>query len=76
MEENNFKKLEEEMEAKFSDSTDKVKANVNGQRGFWTLLGDLFELYIPKVFGAIIGGTSYNSSLMDKKSSDTKESEH
>lgn len=62
MEENNFKKLEREAEEKFEESSDAIKNNVTGQRNFWSLLGDLIDLYIPNVISTLIGGEKKNSS--------------
>ena len=60
---NNFKLLEAEMESKFEDSSEAIKKNVNDQRGVWSLIGDLFELYIPRIFSAFIGSNiSMNGS--------------
>ena len=68
---NNFKLLEEEMEAKFEDASDAIKKNVYSRKDIWTLLGDLFELYIPRIFNTIIGGTiSFNS---ESKKSEKKD---
>ena len=52
---NNFKLLEAEMESKFEDSSEAIKKNINDQRGVWSLIGDLFELYIPRIFSALVG---------------------
>ena len=54
---NNFKLLEEEMEAKFENASEAIKKNVYSRKDLWTLLGDLFDLYIPRIFSTIIGGS-------------------
>lgn len=68
MEENNFKKLAKEAEEKFEDSSEAIKKNVTGQRNFWSLLGDLIDLYIPNVINTLIGGEKKNpsSGIIDK----------
>jgi hypothetical protein len=65
MKKSNFEELEAEMEAKFANSADKIKANVNGQRSFWAIGGELVELYLTKIIGALIGsdGTSTNTNI-------------
>lgn len=60
MEKNNFQKLEELMEAEYAKSSDSIKHNVTSRKGSWDLIGDLFELYIPKIFSTLIGS---NESL-------------
>ena len=62
MEENNFEKLVKEAEEKFDKSSELIKSNVNGQRNFWTLIGDLIVLYIPNVFSTLLGGEKKNLS--------------
>ena len=66
---NNFKLLEEEMEARFEKSAESIKKNVNDQRNLWSLIGDLFDLYIPKIFNTIIGSNvSLGSGFLKNKS--------
>lgn len=60
---NNFKKLAEENERKFSKSAEVVKKNVTGQRNIWNLIGDLIDLYIPNVFSALVGGKAPANSI-------------
>jgi len=63
MEKNNFRRLEEEMEQQFEKSSDKIKNNVVKRKGMWDLIGDLFELYIPKIFSTIVGSSALSNKL-------------
>ena len=51
-----FGLYQEDMEAQFSKSSDAIKRNVKSRRDLWTLLGDIIELYVPKVVSTILGG--------------------
>ncbi len=64
MEKNNFQKLEELNEAKFAESADAIKNNVSSRKGSWSLIGDLIELYVPRIFSTLIGS---NESLTKNK---------
>ncbi len=55
------------MEKKFEASSKAIKKNVNSRRDVWALIGDLFELYIPKIFSTLIGSASFTSRSQDKK---------
>lgn len=57
MKKNNFQLLEEEMEKKFEKSSHRIKKNVVDRKGIWDLIGDLFELYIPRIFSTIVGSS-------------------
>ena len=63
MEKNNFRRLEKEMEEQYEKSSDKIKKNVVKRKGTWDLIGDLFELYIPKIFSTIIGSSALSNRL-------------
>ncbi len=63
MEQNNFKRLEEEMEQQYEKSSDKIKNNVVRRKGMWDLIGDLFELYIPRIFSTIVGSSALSNKL-------------
>ncbi len=53
---NVFEKLQEENEVGFKDVSDVVKEHVSHLRGFWALIGDVIDLYLPKVVGTLLGG--------------------
>ncbi len=59
MEKNSFQELQLENEAKFAKASTEVKRNVRERRDIWSLIGDLFELYIPRFFSALIGSNEY-----------------
>jgi len=63
MEKNNFQRLEEEMEQKFEKSSKKIKNNVVKRKGMWDLIGDLFDLYIPRIFSTIVGSSSLSTGI-------------
>ena len=58
MSKNNFEQLEEQMEAKYQNASNAIKQNVESRKGSWDLIGDLFELYIPKIFSTLIGSNA------------------
>lgn len=66
MEKNNWKELEKNEISKleksgFDESSNRIKNEIEGNIGVFKFLGDLFELFIPKIFDSIInalGGTS------------------
>jgi len=63
MEKNNFRRLEKEMEEQYEKSSDKIKKNVVKRKGTWDLIGDLFELYIPRIFSTIVGSSALSKRL-------------
>ena len=46
------------MEAKYQNASNAIKQNVESRKGSWDLIGDLFELYIPKIFSTLIGSNA------------------
>lgn len=63
MKKNNFQLLEEEMEKKFENASHRIKKNVVDRKGMWDLIGDLFELYIPRIFSTIVGSSAVVSGV-------------
>jgi len=56
MEKNAFKDLEKELEKKFtSNKDDSIKTQVKGSLDSLGFLGDLFDLYLSKLFSILIG---------------------
>lgn len=55
---NSFKQLEEENEAKFETHKLVVKKNVEGRKDFWSFLGDIIDLYIPRIFSTLFGSNN------------------
>lgn len=62
MAQNSFEDLQLENEARFEKSSKGIKQNVSSRRNLWSFIGDLFELYIPQLFGAIINSKSITSN--------------
>ena len=46
---NSFEQLKIENEEKFEPHRLQVKKNIESQKDLWSFLGELFELYIPKI---------------------------
>lgn len=68
MEEKNiFRILQEEKEQAYSNYHNSIKKNVEERKGVWYFLGDILDLYVPKIFSALIGngsspsGNSFNA---------------
>lgn len=52
---NSFKKLQEEETAKFSNaSQEKIRHNLDSNVGFFHFLGEIVDLYLPKIFGLFV----------------------
>ena len=52
---NAFEQLRQENEAKFESHNKAVKKNVEGRKDFWSLLGQIIELYVPRIFTTLLG---------------------
>lgn len=61
-EENPFDELRIENETRYDEYKMGIYHNVNSRRGNWSFLGDIAELYIPKIIAVFLG------NLGDKKS--------
>lgn len=57
---NSFKELEKQNEQQFrgQDIDRKVERNVNQTFKLFRFIGDIFDLYIPRVFGMISGNNN------------------
>ncbi len=52
---NSFKELQEEESAKFSDhSQQKIRSSLDSNVGLFHFLGEIVELYLPKIFGMFV----------------------
>lgn len=49
MQVNNFKELGKEQERSFSKSDQRIQKNVNYSVGFFQFIGDILELFMPKI---------------------------
>lgn len=65
MEKNNFEKLQDNMEEKFSSSKEAIKKNVRDRKDVWVMIGDLFDLFIPKIATTFFGSDEkhYNNGI-------------
>lgn len=64
---NAFEQLEEENEKKFSSYSHQIKKNIEGQKDIWSFLGELIELYIPKILSVLLGGNVDATRDAEKK---------
>ena len=68
---NNFKELEKEQVEQFSQiQKEKVKSSIDSSVGMFRFIGDIFELYLPKVvdmFVRMSGGGPNENGLSKKK---------
>ena len=51
---NNFKKLERQEVENMDQSLSRIKNNVTGSLGLFRLVGDVVELFLPKIFGLFV----------------------
>lgn len=74
MAKNNFQLYQEQMESRFAESADSIRKNVQSRKDLWTFVGDIIDLYIPKIMSTLMGGVSmkYNSKI--EKPEDRKDS--
>ncbi len=63
-EKNVFSQLQEEKELEYSKLHTEIKKNIVERKSVWTFLGDIIDLYVPKIFSALIGaGPSINKTI-------------
>ena len=66
---NNFQKLESQKLDTFDESTRKVKKNVDKSMDLYRFVGNIFDLYFPKIVGfmnAILGGETDDNRAKSK----------
>ena len=51
---NNFKKLEKLEVENLDQPIARIKNNVTGSLGLFRLIGDMIELFLPKIFGTFV----------------------
>ena len=51
---NNFKELEKEQLTQYPHSAPEIENNVKGSMRFFQFMGDIVELYLPRVFDLFI----------------------
>lgn len=55
MKENVFKKIETENEILFLSKESEINGIVKGRKDFWDFIGEILELYMPKLFSTVVG---------------------
>ena len=58
---NNFQELEKKKLDIYPDSTRRIKRRVDGSRDIYKFVGNIFDLYLPKIVGfmtALLGSES------------------
>ena len=66
---NNFQELEKKKLDAYPDSMNRIKRRVDGSMDIYKFVGNIFDLYFPKIVGfmtALLGGDS-NSSVPKSK---------
>jgi hypothetical protein len=58
---NNFKELEKEIVADRDHRIEKIKNDINGTRSMFQFIGDLVELYFPRMVESVISGRGVTS---------------
>ena len=66
---NNFKELEREEMKNLDPSISKIKSNVNSNLGIFQFIGEMVELFLPKLFNMFVDLTGGKSDITssDKK---------
>lgn len=65
---NNFKKLESLEVENMDLPISRIKNNVTGSLGLFRLVGDMIELFLPKIFGTFVSmSQSKDSNNPDNK---------
>lgn len=65
-----FDLLREENESKFDSYDNKIKNNLDGRKDIWSFVGELIDLYIPKILSTLLGGASITSSKSNEINKD------
>jgi len=78
MPKNSFKELEKDSQKQFENKDKQIKENINRSIGFFHFIGDIIELFVPRVvqvFLGISGGPGPNKEVEDggSRSSDTQD---
>ncbi len=51
---NNFKELERQEMQKLDPAVNRIKSNVNSNLGMFHFIGNITELFLPKIFGLFL----------------------
>ena len=60
---NNFKELEREEMKNLDPSISRIKSNVNSNLGIFQFIGELVELFLPKLFKMFVDLTGGRSDI-------------
>ena len=61
---NVFSQLQEEKELDYSNVHNDIKKNIVERKGGWSFIGDIIDLYVPKILSALVGaGPSMNKTI-------------
>jgi hypothetical protein len=72
MEKNNWKELEKQEISKldntdFDQTSSRIKGDVEGNIGVFKFIGDLIELFIPRIFESIVSALGGAQETQEKK---------
>ncbi len=63
---NNFKRIQEEDEERYADRTSRVQNSLWQTLGVFKLMGDVVEIYLPKVFDVLIAASGGRPESTDR----------
>ncbi len=63
---NNFKELEKEEMKNLDPSVNRIKSRVNSNLGIFQFIGEMFEMFLPKLASILVSLTG-GSSIEDPK---------
>ncbi len=65
---NNFKELEREQIVQYEKNTEKVHRSISSNVGILSFIGDIFELYLSRIFGLFVSATGGSPKAPDNRS--------
>ena len=69
---NNFKELEKEEIKNLDSSVNRIKSNVNSNLGIFQFIGDMFEMFLPKLASILVSLTGGSTVDDPKRERDSK----
>ena len=69
---NNFKELEKEEMKNLDSSVNRIKSNVNSNLGIFQFIGDMFEMFLPKLASILVGLTGGSTIDDSRRNRDKK----
>lgn len=74
---NSFKELENEEQAKFSEQSEqKIRHSLESNVGLFHFIGEIVDLYLPKIFGMFIKMSGGGPSPTDEKNNPNRSSDN